>query len=88
MSKLAGKSKKDLQISWLGIDGLLVLGYFVVVGIIYFALATKNDFIVGTLIPFGIMIVVTAIFINYLSIVLKFNKSARKTSEESIGQDK
>ncbi|MTK13312.1 MAG: hypothetical protein F8N39_14875 [Clostridiaceae bacterium] len=66
--------KNNLEISWFGIDGFLVIVYFVVVGIIYYAISTQNDFIVGKLIPYGIMIAVTLIFINYLSIIFKFSK--------------
>ena len=64
--------KHNLEISWLGIDGFLVILYFIVVGIIYYAISARNDFIVGVAIPYGIMITVTLIFINYLSIVCKF----------------
>lgn len=68
------KQKDGLEISWIGLDGLLVASYFVIVGIIFYAILNHNDFIIGKLIPYGIMIAVTLIFINYLSIVFKFAK--------------
>jgi lysylphosphatidylglycerol synthetase-like protein (DUF2156 family) len=66
--------KKSLEISWLGLDGFLVALYFVIVGIIYYAITAQNDLLVGQIIPYGIMITVTLIFINYLLIVFKFIK--------------
>ena len=79
-------SKKDLEISWLGIDGFLVALYFVVVAIIYYAITSQNDFIVGKVIPYGIMITVTLIFLNYLSIVFKFTKNSGR--EDRDGEQK
>ncbi|HWR44961.1 hypothetical protein [Sporomusa sp.] len=71
-------SKKDLEISWFGIDGFLVALYFVMVAIIFYAITSQNDFIVGKVIPYALMITVTLIFLNYLSIVFKFSKSNGK----------
>ena len=73
------KSKKfSLDIAWMGIDGALVAGYFVVVGIILYAIIAHNDFIIGRLIPYAIMAAVTLIFINYISIILKFVKTSTR----------
>ena len=83
MDNKAIKEKKDLEISWIGLDGFLVALYFVLAGIIYFAINTKNDFIIGRLIPYGIMIAVTAIFLNYLSLVFKFMKNAGNSGSVS-----
>ena len=79
-------SKKDLEISWLGIDGFLVALYFVFVAIIYYAITARNDFIVGTAIPYALMTIVTLIFLNYLSIVFKFARNSGK--ECSDGEQK
>lgn len=68
------KKKNNLEISWIGLDGFLVAMYFVVVGIILWTILNKNDFMMGTIIPFGLMIGVTLIFFNYLSHVFKFAK--------------
>lgn len=78
--------KNSLQISWLGLDGFLVALYFVVVGVIFYAILNHNDFIIGKLIPYGIMIAVTLIFINYLSIIFKFAKPTAKAA--STDQEK
>jgi hypothetical protein len=75
------KEKDDLEISWIGIDGLLVAAYFVIIGIIFYAILYHNDFIIGKLIPYGIMTAVTLIFINYLSIVFKFAKPKNNDSK-------
>ncbi len=74
-------TKKDLEISWFGLDGFLVALYFVFVAIIYYAITARNDFIVGVAIPYGLMITVTLIFLNYLSIVFKFSKAKGKGSD-------
>ena len=74
MSKLVSKVKKDLEIKWFGIDGFLVLLYFVIASFIFYGILTKNDFIIGKLIPFGVMIAVTIIFLDYLYQVYKMIK--------------
>jgi len=84
------ENKKNLDIAWIGVDGLLVVGYFVLVGIILYAIIYRNDFIIGTVIPYSIMIAVTGIFINYLSVVAKFGRAAREKRGQSShnGEDK
>ena len=72
--KKAADKKNSLDIEWLGMDGFLVALYFIVVGFIFYAIISKNDLIIGTIIPYGIMIAVTLIFVNYLSIIFKFAK--------------
>ncbi|ADK16332.1 MULTISPECIES: hypothetical protein [Clostridium] len=76
------KKNDKLEISWFGIDGFLVLLYFIVVGVIYYAISAHNDFIVGRLIPYGIMIAVTLIFINYLGIIFKFSRKSKGNKEK------
>lgn len=76
-------AKKDLEISWLGLDGFLVVLYFIAVSIIYYAISVKNDWIVSQGIPYGIMITVTMIFINYLCIVFKFSRPQDKKLADS-----
>ncbi|SDD87172.1 hypothetical protein [Sporomusa acidovorans] len=73
--------KKNLEISWFGLDGFLVVLYFVFVAIIYYAITARNDFIVGVVIPYGLMITVTLIFLNYLSIVFKFSRGKGRESD-------
>lgn len=74
MAKLVSKVKKDLEIKWIGIDGFLVLLYFLITAFIFYGIATKNDFIIGKLIPYGVMFVVTIIFCDYLKQVYKMIK--------------
>jgi hypothetical protein len=83
MDNKISKDKKGLEISWIGMDGFLVALYFVLVGIIYYAISAHNDFIIGRLIPYGIMITVTAIFANYLTVVFKFMKKSGNSGSES-----
>jgi len=70
--------KNSLEISWIGLDGFLVALYFVLVGIICYAIFRHNDFIIQYLLPYGFMIAVTGIFINYLSLVFKFAKTKKE----------
>ncbi len=76
------RKKNSLEIEWLGMDGALVLSYFLVVGIIFYAIFTKNDFIIGKLVPYGIMVAVTGIFIDYLSHVFKFSSKGKGDVEK------
>lgn len=75
------KHNDNLDISWIGLDGLLVVSYFIIIGTVFYAIFTHNDFIIGKLIPYGIMTAVTLIFINYLSIIFKFSKSKNNNSK-------
>ncbi|MCC0646440.1 MULTISPECIES: hypothetical protein [unclassified Clostridioides] len=74
MSKLVSKVKKDLEIKWIGIDGFLVLLYFLITGFIFYGIVTKNDIIVGKIIPYGVMIAVVIIFFDYLYRVFKMTR--------------
>ncbi|MCC0647586.1 hypothetical protein [Clostridioides sp. ZZV15-6598] len=74
MSKLVSKVKKDLEIKWLGIDGFLVLLYFLITGFIFYGIVTRNDIIVGKIIPYGVMIAVVIIFFDYLYRVFKMTR--------------
>lgn len=71
MSRLVSKVKKDLEIKWFGIDGFLVILYFLVTGFIFYGIVTKNDLIIGKIIPYGVMLAVVLIFIDYLYRVYK-----------------
>lgn len=73
----------DLDIAWFGMDGFLVCLYFVVVGVIHYAITTRNDLIVGKLIPYGIMIAVTLIFVDYLSMIFKFSKPKNEKADDN-----
>lgn len=74
MSNLVSKVKKDLEIKWLGIDGFLVLLYFLITGFIFYGIVTRNDIIVGKIIPYGVMVAVVIIFFDYLYRVFKMTR--------------
>lgn len=75
MSKLVSKVKKDLEIKWFGIDGFLVLLYFLITAFIFYGIVTRNDLIIGKIIPYGVMIAVTLIFCDYIYRVYKMIKN-------------
>ncbi|MEI8216617.1 MAG: hypothetical protein WCF96_05915 [Eubacteriales bacterium] len=74
-------TKKD-KIEWLGIDGLLIGGFFVICSVIFASLVYKIDIISGYIIPFTILAIVTAIFIRYLFTVYQFIKTSGNTKKE------
>ena len=74
------EEKKD-KVYWLGMDGLLVGGFFAIVAIIYFAIIYKSDLIIGYIVPFVVLAIVTLVFFNYLLNVYKFIKMAGKPKE-------
>lgn len=74
MSRLVSKVKKDLEIKWFGIDGFLVALYFLVTAFIFYGIVTKNDLIIGKIIPYGVMVVVVLIFFDYLYRIYKMIK--------------
>ncbi len=65
--------KRD-KISWLGIDGALVVSYFVLEVIAFLCFTQKIDFVMEWLFPIALLVIVTYIFINYCFQVYKFMK--------------
>lgn len=66
------KHDKDLHINWFGVDGVLVLLYGIIVSVIFYATSTENDFLIGMIIPYGVIGVTALIFISYLFSVMRF----------------
>ena len=59
-----GNKKKD-KIEWLGMDGLLVLSYFVLVVIIFCSFKFKIDFLTAWVFPLVLLAIVLTVTINY-----------------------
>ena len=74
------KDTKDLQISWFGIDGFLILLYFAIVGTILYGMYSENDLLLGRIIPYAVMTACTLIFLDYLRSTVTF---LRQHHEES-----
>lgn len=72
-NKLIKETKID-KIEWKGLDGFLVLVFFIVSITIWISIIYKIDIIIGYIIPITLIIVVTAIFIQYLMEIYKFSK--------------
>ena len=72
-SKFIKKDKTD-KIEWKGLDGILVALFFIVSIIIWLSIINRIDIIVGYIIPITLAIVVTLIFVQYLTEIYKFSK--------------
>ncbi|EOY7424958.1 hypothetical protein [Clostridioides difficile] len=48
--------------------------YFLITGFIFYGILTRNDIIVGKIIPYGVMSVVIVIFFDYIYRVLKMTR--------------
>ncbi len=70
MSARAGEGHRNLELG--GIDWAMVAGYFAVVLFIGYGIHSQSDFIVAKLIPYGVMLVVTGIFIDYFCRIFRF----------------
>ena len=66
------------KIAWLGIDGLLVLSYFVIVGIGLCSLVFRIDVLTAYIFPFILLCIVLFVFINYMRTLGSFLKAQRK----------
>ncbi len=80
MENRTKNESQGLEINWIGLDGFLILLYAVIVGIIYYALKTSNDFIIGKFIPYSVMAAVTVIFLTYIINVMTFIKKHHSKS--------
>lgn len=70
--------KKEMKVEWFGVDGALVLLYFVACGIIMWGLITRTDWTVMWFAPGCAALMTTGIFIRYLTEVFSFGKSGGK----------
>ncbi|MBV7274779.1 hypothetical protein [Clostridium thailandense] len=66
------------KVEWTGIDGFLVLMFFIVGAIIWISIIKKIDVVVGLIIPISLAIIVTVIFVAYLMEIFKFYKNKSK----------
>jgi hypothetical protein len=72
------KTQQDLEIKWFGLDGFLIVLYLAIVGTIFYALKTENNFIVGKFIPYSVMVAVSVIFLTYIKHVVSFMTAHHK----------
>ncbi len=73
--------KDSEKIQWFGIDGLLIVLYFIEAIVIGWALINNVDAIVGYAVPYTVAIVTTVIFLKYLSEVFLFSKGSKKNKK-------
>lgn len=66
------------KVEWTGIDGFLVLMFFIVGAIIWISIIKKIDVVVGLIIPISLAIIVTVIFVAYLTEIYKFYRNKAK----------
>ena len=59
-------------------DWVLVAVFFIVVGILWMGVVQKNDFIIGELLPYSLMAVVTILFLDYFRRVFSFMRVAKE----------
>ena len=70
--------KESLKIEWFGLDGFLCLLYLAEAVLFAWAMITNNDFVIGTLVPYGVAAVTTAVFIKYLYQVISFSRKQKR----------
>ena len=66
------------RIRWIGIDGGLILGYFIVELLAYIAFHSHVDFLIQWIFPLAVLVIVTYIFVNYIVQLVKFMRHAGK----------
>lgn len=70
--------RDDLRIEWFGIDGLLCLLYVIEAIVFAYAMINDVDIIIGKIVPYGVAIVTTLVFIKYLYQVISFSRKNHK----------
>ncbi|MDR3254655.1 MAG: hypothetical protein LBT31_03735 [Synergistaceae bacterium] len=66
------------KIEWMGIDGFLCFLFVFLSAFIGYCLINNVDVVIGKVIPYGIALATTAIFIKYLTEVIGFSKGTMK----------
>lgn len=74
-------NKKVDKIQYFGIDGLLILAWFVVVGLILVAFSVQIDFLIQWVFPAVLFITTTLIFLDYCTRVGGFIKASRANAD-------
>lgn len=59
------EDKKKDKIEWLGMDGLLVLGYFALVVVIFCSFKFRIDFLTAWVFPLVLLAIVLTVTFNY-----------------------
>lgn len=75
------KPKMD-KIQWIGIDGILVVAWFVIVILILIAFVKHIDFLIQWFFPALLFATTTAIFIDYCTKVGGFIKLSRSNADK------
>ena len=70
----------DEKIQWSGLDGFLVLLYFVEALVFGYCLLYDVDFMIGTVAPYFTLGVTTMIFLKYILEVFSFSRQIRKSA--------
>ncbi len=67
------KESKD-KIEWLGMDGILVIGFFLMIGIIFCSFKFRIDFLTAWVFPMILLGIVLSVTINYAKTLRTFIK--------------
>lgn len=76
------KDKKKDKIEWLGMDGLLVCGYFILVIIIFCSFKFRIDFLTAWVFPIVLLGIVLTVTVNYAKTLGGFIKMQNKKIKE------
>ena len=75
-------NKKKDKIEWLGMDGLLVFGYFLLVVIIFCSFKFRIDFLTAWVFPLVLLAIVLTVTINYARTLGSFIKMQNQNTRE------
>ncbi|MCI5686916.1 MAG: hypothetical protein MR303_00230 [Emergencia sp.] len=67
------KDNKD-KIEWLGMDGVLVIGFFLLVAVIFCSFKFRIDFLTAWVFPIVLLIIVCSVTLNYAKTLRGFIK--------------
>ena len=76
------KKMDSNRIEWLGMDGLLVVGYFLLVVIIFCSFKYQIDFLTGWVFPMVLLSIVLIVTINYAKTLGGFIKMQNQKIKE------
>jgi len=84
---MENKNKPQIdKISWIGIDGALILAWFIVVALILYSFVAHNDFLIQWFFPALLFVTTTAIFIDYCTRVGGFIRASRQKADVRKGK--
>ena len=71
---MQNKNEKKDKIEWLGMDGVLIIGFFILIVVIFCSFKFRIDFLTAWIFPMVLLGIVLSVTLNYAKTLRAFIK--------------